>query len=211
MTTQSGLWDKIERAKVPSNYPQNAEFWPEGSLCRITEDDITTELYGCSADQVGDDFDDELVQFILTDATKILAACFLSHIRYSNLEQTMSFFWEYEFSDSCLPLNEDVISQHADRLPWEGPQMASFLQHQWQFVAQTFSRGRCLVPGPLPRDIIFPFIQASPVGQGNFGTVFKVTVHSSHFDWDDPIHQVRHQCPHSSVVIVFFFLSFSLL
>lgn len=210
MTTQSGLWDNIYGAKVSSEYPYKTEFWPEGSLRKITENDITMELYGYTTNQVGNTFDDELVQFILRDATKLLAACFLSQVRNSYLKQTMSVFRKLGFSDRFLPLNEGVISQNAGRLQWNRPQTVTFLQYQWKFVAQKFSRSHCLVPYPLKTEIILPFTQVSPSGEGNFGAVYKVTVHPSHFDRDDPIHQVRHQYPHSSVVSFsfFFFLYF---
>lgn len=202
MTQPLSLWDKIDDAKTSSEYPYKVEFWPEGSLGQITEHDIIMELYGYLANRARDAVDLGLVQFILTYATKLLAACYISQIRNQNLGQTMSFFRNRGLSDRNLPFEQAIISQCATYLPWTRPQMTSFLQYQWKFVAQQFPMDRCLVSRILP-EIILPFIQASPLGRGNFGDVFKVVVHPSHFDEDDPVHQVRHQSPCYSIFSAF--------
>lgn len=189
------MWDKIARARTSTEYPYEVEFWPEGSLHEITRMDIILELYEYSANRAVNAVDNGLIQFILKHATKLFSACYISQIRFSSLKQTMYFFRNHSFSDGSLPFKQDDISQYADRLSWDKSQRASFLQWQWKFVAQRFSMDRPLVPVPLPTSTILPFVQASPLGQGTFGTVYKVVVHPSHFDRDDPIHQVREQCP----------------
>lgn len=187
------LWDELNEAKASSKYPCKADFWPEGSLQKIiTKNDIITELYHVNAVD-NEPVDNELVQFILRDAMKLLATCLISQIRHSGLAQTMCIFRTHNFSDKNLPVEEKVFKsyQFADDLSWSPPQMLNFLQYQWKFVAHTFSRACYLIPRPLPEETILPFIESTALAQGHFGTVHKVTVHPSHFDRDDPVHQVR--------------------
>lgn len=199
----SRLWDELKEAKASSKYPFKADFWPEGSLQRIiTKNDIISELYQVNSvdnepvdnEPVDNEpVDNELVEFILRDAMKLLATCLISQIRHFGLAQTMCIFRNHNFSDKNLPVEEQVFKryQFADSLSWSPPQMLNFLQYQWRFVAHTFSRACYLIPRPLPEETILPFIDSTALAQGHFGTVHKVTVHPSHFDHDDPVHQVR--------------------
>lgn len=198
------LWDAIQEAKDSSVYPKGAEFWPEGSLRRIiTKNHISTELYPYTAERPLSYVENELIRFIQQNGTKLLAICLMCRIRGAELEQAMHEFRGYGLNDQSLPVSQGVLTQ---RLRWDnGPDVNNFLQHQWKFVAPKFSMGRCLPMLGLLEGTILPFIQLWTVAKGNFGTVYKVKVHSSHFDREDPIHQVRYKLSSSSVYVCLLF------
>lgn len=200
------LWEAIQEARVSSKYPSKADFWPEGSLRQIiTENDISTELYPRDAGRTPFLEDNELIQFIQNNGTKLLAICLMCRIRGSELEGVMYDFRKYGFSDQSLPVSQDVLFPYAQRLRWYAPDVNDFLQHQWKFVLPKFSMSRCLISG-LPEGTILPFVEFRTVAKGTFGTVYQVRVHPSHFDDDDPIHEVRDQFASSSLNHLLFFL-----
>lgn len=195
------LWEAIQQAMDSSEYPSKADFWPEGSLRQvITWNDVSTELYSRVATQPPPFVDNELIQFIQQNGTKLLAICLMCRIRQSELEQAMYAFRNYGLYDQSLPVSQHDLTPYAQRLRWNGPDMHNFLQHQWKFVAPKFSMDRCLMPR-LPEGTILPFVQLSTGAKGNFGTVYKVRVHSSHLDREDPIHQVGYQFRASQLII----------
>lgn len=184
------LWDAIKEARDSSVYPKGADFWPEGSLRRIiTKNHISTELYPPTAQRPFSYVDSELIRFVQENGTKLLAICLMCRIRRTELRQAMHDFRRYGLNDQSLPISQEVLTQCP--LWYDGPDVNNFLQHQWKFVAPKFSMGRCLPMPGLSEGTILPFIQLWTVAKGNFGTVYKVRVHSSHFDRDDPIQQVR--------------------
>lgn len=186
------LWEAIRKAKVKSEYPAKADFWPEGSLRKIImENDISTELYPRATERGPPFVDNELIQFVQKNGKKLLAICLMCRIRRSDLELAMYEFRKCGLNDQSLPVSQEVLLPYAERLQWYEPDVHNFLQHQWKFVVPKFSMSRCLMPG-LADGTILPFVELLTVAKGNFGTVYKVRVHPSHFDPNDPIHQVRY-------------------
>lgn len=193
------LWEAIQGAEALSEFPSKAYFWPEGCLRKIiTKNIISTELYRRDDERAPPRVDNELVHFVRENGTKLLTICVMCRIRESELERAMGDFRKYGLNDQSLPVSQEILFPYAQRLQWYEPDAINFLQHQWKFVVPKFSMGHCLMPD-LPEGTILPFLELSRVFKGNFGMVYKVRVHPSHFDRDDPIHNVRYQFLSSSV------------
>lgn len=183
-TAQTGyLETKLLEARKDSKGPFRGKFWPEGSLRSVFTEDSLKSF----------DLGKVLVEFVLRKATKLFAICLLAGITQPELEMTMSIFKDHDFSDFSLPVSADHINSiDGERLPWSPVQKDSFLKVQWQFLAPIFPLQSKLSPFHIREDAILPFVEVEKATkQGSFGTIYKVTVHSSHFDRGDPVQQVR--------------------
>jgi hypothetical protein len=170
---------------VFDNPPQ--EFLPQSSVAKfITEAAIVEEL----EDELDNDKDKDLVDFILQSAKKVFATAIISSIGGNDLYKAMKKFKDNNFHDDRLPLKRDAMSE----LPcfqgkfWNKLRTHNFLKNQWIFLAPVFTKSKFKLD--LEPEHIFPFTWVSnDAKEGTFSNVYQVTIHESH--QEDPTLTVR--------------------
>lgn len=182
------IWQSFVRAEFPPGWPQ--DYVPEGCLSRlITRDSIIREFTrdGCSDDE--HDIDEDLLNFILKSAQKLLAISLLANVDTKKLRQAMEEFKSCAFNDSKLPVKSlDPDQPPWSRLRWTPMKLNNFRKEQWKCFAPVFRVGEINLD--LENLHILPFMLVSKEKKaGHFGNVWEVKIHESHLE--KPMRKVR--------------------
>lgn len=86
---------------------------------------------------------------------------------------TITFMEKGELIDHRLPFEHSTLGQ---LLPNVDSVIADFDETQWELLAPTFSRGT--VHKSLRSDCVLPFMKDENIGEGGFGTVYNIELHS---------------------------------
>jgi hypothetical protein len=144
---------------------------------------------------------DEVISWIVLAARRVFATTVQCHLNPENLVISMLDFYEADFDDTFLPIQDprapDAFSDRPPRTAaflseiWTEQRHDEFFSLQWSCLAPVF------VPDEYEYDLqsqcILPFIKVPEVVArgGSFSSVFKVTVHQDH--------QRRHASPEVSM------------
>lgn len=185
MSTCNLLEDQIvgsyERSEFPPGWAQH--YVPEGCLERlITKDSIIREFTRDDESGGEKQVDEDLLDFILRSAQKLLAVSLLTGFNTSDLHRAMKIFKSSGFSDTKLPIKyTDRLESPWSELQWSAVKLGDFRNHQWKFLVPIFREDEIKLE--LESLHILPFTLATrDTKQGTFGDVWEVKIHESHLE-----------------------------
>ncbi|KAL8658444.1 MAG: hypothetical protein Q9202_007561 [Teloschistes flavicans] len=165
------LKEEIQNLRCESS-DHRSSFVPEGALDTIiTVDKIKSALRDA---KIRPDRVKEILGLIVRGGKKTFAIL-VSIYRIEDIVDFIEFDQLQEYSiDAKLPYSSRIdlekIIPRADA--------AEFYEKQWEFTAPIFRRRaghRCL-----HERTVFPFVESSIQGEGNFGNIYKIGVHPCH-------------------------------
>jgi hypothetical protein len=195
---QDDLVERLYNHLSTSEFDNNSrKFMPEGVLdCIIKRKSIleAMDIENPNAD------DDQLVKFILENATKIFATSV--SIKLKLLQRAMLLFKENNIHDGKLPFDdtpdsilaslEPSVGRHRQKKIWTPSTIHNFCSDQWKFLTPVFSTDSKtdIDKYDLPISTIIPFIEKhADFEKGSFGKVSKYEIHPNHIK--DPLRPVR--------------------
>lgn len=175
-------------AYAASRFPvgeQERLFLPRGAIQSVITRNVIIQAFDLQAGLPRlDTSDEELVKFTFNNARKLFAISVVSSVNGIDLKMAMHIFRRCNITDRSLPLlTSDAIFQ---RHPWEAATRMNFETNQWKFLEIVFSSSNIDIK-MLPA-AIFPFIRASKLTEGGFGTIYKATIHQSHMHTGTRVH-----------------------
>jgi len=142
-------------------------FIPQLALCEaLSEDAIWKALHDTRTKSYQLD---EMVKHILTNGMKIFAVLVLT----DQAALTSKFIEQGEFLDQRLPFSLDILGKQLSL-----PSAKDFYERQWELTAPTFYRGT--IHKSLDNRSILPFVRDERIGNGAFGTVYKIELDHDH-------------------------------
>lgn len=199
MSTSNLLEDQIvgsyERAEFPPGWGQ--DYVPEGCLERlITKESIIREFTRKDESGGEKNVDEDLPDYVLRSAKKLLAISLLNGVNTRDLHRAMNIFKSSGFDDAKLPVNStNQLESPWSELQWSAVKLRDFKEKQWKFLVPIFREKEIKLE--LESLHILPFTLATKdTKQGTFGNVWEVTIHESHLE--KPMRKVRRiaqQCP----------------
>jgi len=132
----------------------------------------------------------ELVDWIVSDASKVFAITVQCHLDPVFFLKSMINFYNSEFDDASLPIDDPRALADGDPRPprpeafpadtWLDQRHDEFFQFQWTCLAPVFVKEE--YEYDLRSQHILPFKKAIDTNprSGSFSSVFKVTVHEHH-------------------------------
>lgn len=194
------LGEHINGALIDSEFPtpKNGYFAPKSTLSVVTNSSITRIMWSNSKlFRTLVDSDKKLVEFISGQAREIFAIAIYMDIHDQNLRNMMRLFMMHNKSDENLPISDAEIEAM-----WPGPRNHGrrrfFQDSQRLFRPQGFPmRDRFSVIKLEPK-VVLPIFKSEHKFQGQFGIVYRVTLHEEFLDFNDPIRKVRRNI-HSSL------------
>lgn len=185
------LVEYINNALRDSEFPtpQNGYFAPKNTLKAITRPSVTHTIWrGSKSFDALDVSDRKLVEFISGQAQEIFAIgiCMDSD---TDLKTMMSLFMKHGTTDRNLPISDGEMEKM-----WPGPRYKgrrrTFQDSQHLFRAQKFPmRDRFSIIQLQPK-VVLPVLKSEHKSQGQFGIVYKVTLHEEFLDLNNPIRKV---------------------
>lgn len=127
---------------------------------------------------------DEITQTVLNCGIKIFAILVL----INQVAQTLRFIEESEFHDQRLPFDLNSLYKRFSL----ASATIEFSERQWEVIAPTFHRGT--INKIFNEKSILPFAKDFWIGQGAFGTVYQIELHSGHQQIED--HFPHKVCKH---------------
>lgn len=197
------LEDQIVRNYVGAEFPPGWKqyYVPEGCLERlITKESITREF--TRNDETGGKkhVDEDLLDFILQSAKKLLAISLLTGVDTSNLHRAMKIFKSTGFKDTRLPIKSaDTLEPPWSKLQWSIVKLGDFQEKQWRFLVPIFREDEIKLE--LENLHILPFtLAAKDKKEGTFSNVYEVQIHESHLQ--KPMRNVRRNSNCSYALLV---------
>lgn len=188
----SRILDNLADANFPPGWPQ--KYMPEKALTGLFTKSVIIQAF--SEDDDPDEqsrskthVDEELIQFVLLSAKKLLAISILSGLESKRLHRLMKAFMKSKITDSMLPITEkDILCPPWSQLPWSPIQLNNFQDSQWKFLVPVFRKdvvnmhigNRSILPFRLINDKRF---------EGTFSDVWEVEIHAQHLE--KPMRKVR--------------------
>lgn len=187
------LAEYINNALRESEFPtpQNGYFAPKSTLNGITNSSVTHTIWSNSKSfSTLVDSDKKLVEFISGQAREIFAIGIYMDIHDQNLRNMMRLFMMHDKSDKSLPIPDADMQEIWPGVRYEG-RRRSFQDSQHLFRAQEFPMRDGFSVIKLESKVVLPIYRSEHVSQGQFGMVYKVTLHEEFLDFNDPIRKVR--------------------
>lgn len=180
----------INNALKESRFPtrHNGYFAPRNTLRAITNSSVTHAIWGSSKSFDALDVSDrKLVEFISGQAPEIFAIGIYMDI---DLKKMMLLFMKHDKTDKNLPISKDKLEKM-----WSGhgykSRRRSFQDSQRVFRAQEFPMRDRFSVIELKPNVVLPILKSKHTSQGQFGFIYKVTLHKGFLDRKDPIRKVR--------------------
>lgn len=179
------IYNALRESEFPT--PQNGYFAPKTTLKAITRPSVTHTIWrGSKSFDDLDVSDRELVEFISGPAQEIFAIGIYLDMDLKNM---MSLFMEHGTTDTNLPISNGEMEKI-----WPGPRYKgrrrTFQDSQHLFKAQEFPmRDRFSIIKLQPK-VVLPVLKSEHKSQGQFGIVYKVTLHEEFLDLNNPIRKV---------------------
>ncbi|KUI69597.1 Serine/threonine-protein kinase DCLK3 [Cytospora mali] len=174
--------EEIEKSNFPPGPPR--EYVPEGVLDKlITRNSLCQEFSENSALGREHHVDEDLLNFILGSAKKVLAISLLAGVESKELHDAMKEFKSSLFQDNWLP----IYSTDEKKLPWSNLSWSSvkrkhFLDNQWKFLAPIFRKNQLMYEFESLQVFPSKFTTDTKQKIGGFGAVYEVTIHESHLE-----------------------------
>lgn len=186
------LVDYVNGALRVSQFPtpENGYFAPRSTLSIITNSSITRTIwYDSKSFKTLVDSDRELVKFISAQAREIFAIGIYLDSEESNLRKMMRLFMMHNKTDESLPISDTELEKI-----WPGirsqARRRSFQDAQHLFRPQSFPRRHRFSVIDLQPKVVLPIIKSQHKSQGQFGIVYRVTLHEEFLDSHDSIRKV---------------------
>ena len=158
---------ELQNARRPAAGSNSKTFVPEGYLREhLTLNDITSLLSDTIFD-IPQHKQESTAITVYEEALKIL-----SILVDLNWQQKLSSFIEGNVLDSSLPLDDPPLRSLIPEA-W-----TSFKALQWEYLAYRFRKGQYRIK--LQQELILPYIEQTPLGEGGFSKVSKVLIHFAH-------------------------------
>lgn len=179
---EPALENQIMHRVVESHFPLGCKkiYMPANRLREvITRSSIIREFSRDLDPKEQLQLDENLISFILTSASKLLAITLITGIQSSRLHRTMRIFQKYLFTDDQLPvLSEDNIFPWSD-LKWGDLEQRIFKEVQWYFLVRVFKKKEFIME--LGGREILPFRLVNQRSQGGtFSEVLEVAIQEAH-------------------------------
>lgn len=174
-----------------SNFPSGPKrsYSPEGSLSTLitvpkTEEVLTSLKFPQGSEKKA------LVNFIVSEAPKLLAIMLMIDISGEQLKKALRSFSHHRFRDKKhLPLKPEDFDQKPDKgtwssccLGWTKNNLENFCDRQWFFLAPRFVKNDKSEWILFNSRIIFPLkLVGNMPAEGAFGKVWRAEAHKSHF------------------------------
>lgn len=179
----------IHNAEVPVKFPEheNRTFVPSDIVRLVNE----TSLSGLLSNQSGyiqspQQPDKALFNFILQWARRIFIICI--YTGYQDLRGVMQCCMDNNITDRKLPLSARDVEK---MWPYQNGRQRHFLADQLIF-APTLPTTTRTARIKMHATEVFPFTSITKISEGNFGLVWRVTIHESYQDPKVHVGQVRH-------------------
>ncbi len=158
---------ELQNARRPAAGSNSKQFVPEGYLRdHLTLNDIVSLLSDPVFD-IPQHKQESTAHIVYEEALKIF-----SILVDLNWHQKLTSFIENDVLDSSLPLDEPPLKSLIPEA-W-----TNFRVLQWEYLAYRFRKGHYQIK--LRQELILPYIEQAPLGEGDFSTVSKVLIHSAH-------------------------------
>lgn len=179
--------DALRESKFP--FPNNGYFAPKSALSVITKPSITRTIWSHSKSfETLVESDRELVEFISAKAQEIFAIGI--YLDSENLKKMMRLFMTHNKTDGSLPISDAELEKIWPEVNHRGRRRA-FKDAQHLFRPQSFPRRDRFSVIYLQPNIVLPIFESELKSQGQFGIVYRVTLHEEFLDSHDPIRKVR--------------------
>ncbi|KAK8038608.1 hypothetical protein PG993_007019 [Apiospora rasikravindrae] len=165
----NSIANQLYEARVcDANLHNPCDFYPGSCLDKVfTRPNIIRRL--------GDDTDETIVAFIVTEAKKLFAIAIASGLRGNALLETTMTFKEARFSDASLPItsrNRHMIpslgrDNHDVSTPWNSARAERFMEAQWKFLVRGISKSE--LNWDLDPEHILPFRVVRDFSHGDSG------------------------------------------
>lgn len=192
------LVEYVNNALRESEFPTpgSGYFAPKSTLNAITNSSVTQTIWSNSKSYNSlMEWERNLVEFISGQAREMFAIGIRMSFQNHNLGSLMWHFMTHNKSDRSLPMSDAEIEAI-----WPGPRNSSqrrdFQDKQRLFRPHGFPRRNRFSVITLQPKIVLPILKSEQRSRGQFGIVYKVTLHEEFLDQDDPIRKVRENQRH---------------